>query len=216
MKVITLEKKVLEKNDEIAARIRELLKDRKIFALNLISSPGAGKTTLLECTIAQLKDKLSLGVIEGDLQTSRDAERIGRLGVPVVQINTKGGCHLNAAMVQKALQALPLEEIKLLVIENVGNLVCPSAYDLGEDCKVVLLSVAEGDDKPSKYPSVFMKSKVMVINKTDLLMHTDFNLQSAIKDARAMNPRLEVFSLSCRTREGLQDWIDWLLKSARK
>lgn len=216
MKVINIEKKVLEKNDEIAAQIRELLRNRKIYTLNLISSPGAGKTTLLECTLAQLKDKLPVAVIEGDLQTTRDAERIGRLGVPVVQINTRGACHLDAAMVQKALQVLPLEDIKLLVIENVGNLVCPSSYDLGEDSKIVILSVAEGDDKPSKYPSIFMKSKVMIINKTDLLEHSDFNLQSAINDARVMNPQLEVFSLSCRTKEGLQGWIDWLLKSARK
>ena len=195
---------------------RRRFADHHLLVLNLIGSPGCGKTTLLEKTLALLLEQKRArpGVIEGDLETSRDAERIARLGVPAVQINTQGGCHLDAAMIQAVADELPLKEMDVLFIENVGNLVCPADYDLGESRKVVLLSVAEGDDKPSKYPYIFRAAGAAVVTKMDLLPHTDFSLDAALRDMRIANPDLVTFTLSARTGEGLAAWVGWIEKRA--
>ncbi|MDN5293899.1 MAG: hydrogenase nickel incorporation protein HypB [Eubacteriales bacterium] len=201
---------VLKANRDVASENRALLKELGIKVVNLISSPGAGKTTLLERTIADLKEELPLAVIEGDLMTTRDGERIGRHGVPVVQINTGGGCHLDAAMVKKALEELPLKEIKLLIIENVGNLVCPSSFDLGEDEKVVIISVPEGDDKPAKYPVTFRRTRLCLLNKIDLLPYSNFNVDNFYRDVRALNPEMKVLQVSALTGEGMEAWYNYL------
>lgn len=201
---------VLEANDAIAAENRRLLKKHGVFTVNLIASPGAGKTTLLERTLEGLKDQFRMAVIEGDIAGSIDAERIGRHQVPVLQINTGGDCHLNASMVRSALESLPLEQIQLLFVENVGNLVCPAGFDIGEDVKVVILSVAEGDDKPEKYPLIFERSAAMVLNKIDLLGMVDFDLARARSRARATHPDLPIFELSARTGQGMEAWLEWL------
>lgn len=193
---------VLEANDAIAAENRALLEASGIFAVNLIASPGAGKTTLLERTVQQLKDEFRVAVVEGDIAGSVDAERIARHHVPVVQINTGGDCHLNAPTVKSALEGLPLRELQLLFIENVGNLVCPAGFDLGENVEVVVLSVAEGDDKPEKYPLIFERSAAMVLNKIDLLSMVDFDMNHARSKARATHPDLPIFELSARTGRG--------------
>jgi len=207
---------VLEANDAIAAENRRLLQGKGIHTLNLIASPGAGKTTLLERTIEALKDHLRMGVIEGDIAGSADAERIGRHGVPVVQINTGGDCHLNASMVRSALESLPLDGIELLFVENVGNLVCPAGFDIGEDAKVVILSVAEGDDKPQKYPLIFERASAMVLNKIDLLGMVDFDLDRARSAARATHPDLPIFELSARSGQGMEGWLDWIRSKVRR
>lgn len=201
---------VMEANDAIAAENRRLLKAKGIYTLNLIASPGAGKTTVLERTLDGLKGQIRMAVVEGDIAGSADAERIGRHQVPVVQINTGGDCHLNANMVRSALESLPLDDIQLLFIENVGNLVCPAGFDIGEDAKVVILSVAEGDDKPEKYPLIFQQSSAMVLNKIDLLEMVDFDLEKARAAARATNPNLPIFELSARTGRGLEQWLEWV------
>lgn len=201
---------VQEANDAIAGEVRRQLKGKGIYTLNLVASPGAGKTTLLERTLEALAGEFRMAVIEGDIAGSADAERIGRHGVPVVQINTMGNCHLNAGSVRSALDHLPMDEIELLFIENVGNLVCPAGFDIGEDAKVVVLSVAEGDDKPSKYPLIFAESSVMVLNKTDFLPLVEFDLVKARADARATHPDLPIYELSARTGEGMDGWLDWI------
>lgn len=201
---------VLEANDAIAVENRRLLASNRVRALNFIASPGAGKTALLERTLAALAGEFRIGVVEGDIAGTADAERIGRYAVPVVQINTGGDCHLNAASVRSALEALPLDGLDLVLIENVGNLVCPAGFDLGEEAKVVILSVAEGDDKPAKYPQIFQSARAMVLNKIDLLGMVDFDVARALRDARALNPALPVFQLSASTGEGLDPWLDWL------
>jgi hydrogenase nickel incorporation protein HypB len=201
---------VLEANDAIAAENRRALKGRGIYTINLIASPGAGKTTLLERTLDGLKGDLRMAVVEGDIAGSVDAQRIGRHGVPVVQINTGGDCHLNSSMVRSALESLPLEGVQLLFVENVGNLVCPAGFDIGEDVKVVILSVAEGDDKPEKYPLIFQQSSAMVLNKIDLLSMVDFDLDKAKAAARVLHPDLPIFELSARTGQGLEAWLGWL------
>ncbi len=201
---------VLEANDAIAAENRRTLKGHGIHTLNLIASPGAGKTSLLERTLDALKGEFRMAVVEGDIAGSSDARRIGRHGVPVVQVNTGGDCHLNASMVRAALESLPLAGVKLLFVENVGNLVCPAGFDIGEDAKVVILSVAEGDDKPEKYPLIFERSGAMVLNKIDLLGMVDFDLEKAKAAARATHPDLPIFELSARTGQGLEGWLDWL------
>lgn len=201
---------VMEANDAIAAENRRLLKAKGIYTLNLIASPGAGKTTVLERTLDGLKGQIRMAVVEGDIAGSADAERIGRHQVPVVQINTGGDCHLNANMVRSALESLPLDDIQLLFIENVGNLVCPAGFDIGEDAKAVILSVAEGDDKPEKYPLIFQQSSAMVLNKIDLLEMVDFDLEKARAAARATNPNLPIFELSARTGRGLEQWLEWV------
>ena len=210
MSVITIERKVLEKNDEIAAQNRDLFARHRLFVFNLVSSPGAGKTTLLERTIQHLAGSLKLAVIEGDVQTDFDAQRVARYGVPVVQIVTNGGCHLEARLVQDALRQMDLGAVNMLVIENVGNLVCPANYDLGEAMKVVLLSVTEGDDKPLKYPGMVRNASVLVINKVDLLPYVDSNVAALRSNALQVNPHLRVFETSCKTGAGVAEWCDWL------
>lgn len=204
---------LLEANDAIAGQLKALFARRGILALNLISSPGAGKTSLLERTLADLKDEFRMAVIEGDLQTDNDARRVAATGAQAVQINTGGGCHLDGAMVLDALGSLTLDGLDILFIENVGNLVCPVEFDCGEDHKIALLSVTEGDDKPEKYPLLFNLSTVMVLNKVDLLPYVDFNVETATRFARKLNAGLEVLPVSCRSGEGLGSWYDWLRKA---
>ena len=210
MAIITIERKVLEKNDAFAAENRQKLAEARLFAINVVSSPGAGKTSLLEQTIERLRGKLRLSVVEGDVQTDLDAQRVARYGAPVVQIVTNGGCHLEARLVQDALAQLDLNATDLLVIENVGNLVCPANYDLGEAMKVVLLSTTEGDDKPLKYPAMFQNASVLVVNKIDLVPYVNCNLDTLVGNARQINPALLVFQVSCTTGAGIDDWCAWL------
>lgn len=208
---IRLEKNVFEENDRVAAANRALFREHGVLAVNLIGSPGSGKTTLLEATLHLLLESgMRPGVIEGDLETSRDAERIRALGVPAVQINTRGGCHLDAAQVSRALQEMPLDALEVLFIENVGNLVCPTAYDLGERAKVIVLSVPEGHDKPAKYAGAFHRAAAVVVSKSDLLPHTDFDMAAAREDLAAINPGILVLPLSARTGEGMDAWVGWL------
>jgi len=213
----TIRKKILSANEEYALKNSRFLAQRKNLCLNLISSPGSGKTTILARTISDLKGKIKIGVIEGDIQTDFDAQRIRASGAPAVQINTAGACHLSAAQISGALQNLPVADLDLIFIENVGNLVCPSAFELGETAKVVVLSVAEGDDKPAKYPVIFAKSKVLLVNKIDLLRAgdlVDFDIERVKGDARKLNKGIEIFPLSAKTGEGMTEWYDWLLKAA--
>jgi hydrogenase nickel incorporation protein HypB len=216
MGVITIERKVLEKNDEIAGQNRELFRRNGLFVLNLVSSPGAGKTSLLERTLEHLRGTLPVAVIEGDVQTDLDAQRVARYGVPAVQILTRGGCHLEAHLVREALRSIDLSAVRLLIIENVGNLVCPSNYDLGEDLKVVVASTTEGDEKPLKYPAMFRNSGVLIINKIDLVPHLDSDPALLRANALQINPQLRVFFTSCRTGEGIGEWCDWLAERSRR
>lgn len=214
MSIVTIERKVLEKNDAFAAMNRDALVRQGVFTINMVSSPGAGKTTLLERTIAHLDGALALAVVEGDVQTDLDAQRVAKYGVPVVQIVTNGGCHLEARLVQDALSRLDLSATDVLVIENVGNLVCPANFDLGEDLKVVVLSVTEGDDKPLKYPAMFQRASVLIINKVDLLPYVDADVSAIRRHARLANPDLQIFETSCRTGEGIAEWAEWLAAQA--
>ena len=218
MKKIDIGKKILSENEKYAFENILFLTERKKLCLNMISSPGSGKTTILARTISDLKDKIKIGVIEGDIQTDIDAERIRATEAPAVQINTEGACHLSAAQISQALKELPVEDLDLIFIENVGNLVCPSAFELGENGKIVVLSVAEGDDKPAKYPAIFAKSKVLLINKIDLLPggRVDFDIERAKTDARKLNKPIQIFPISAKTGEGMTDWYNWLLKSVEK
>ncbi len=210
MSTIRLEEKVLTRNDVRARENRELFRARGIAVLNLVSAPGSGKTSLLERTLGTLAGEMRVAVIEGDVQTDNDARRIARTGVPVHAIQTGGACHLEAGMVAQALSSFDLSALDLLIIENVGNLVCPSAFDLGEGARVALISVTEGDDKPLKYPAMFHTADVMVVNKIDLLPFTDFSVETAVAHARSLNPGLTVLTASCRTGEGLEGWIAWV------
>jgi len=214
MSVITIERKVLEKNDEIAHQNRALLARHGILAINMVSSPGAGKTSILERMLERIKEQVPIAVIEGDVQTDLDARRVARYGVPAVQIVTRGGCHLEANLVRDALAGLALAGIKVLIIENVGNLVCPSNYDLGEAFKVVVASTTEGDDKPLKYPAMFRNASVLIINKIDLLPYVNSDVDTLQSNALAINPALTVFRTSCTTGEGIDAWCDWLLAKA--
>jgi hydrogenase nickel incorporation protein HypB len=207
---VEVKEKVLSANDRIAAEIRKRLVGHGVFSVNIISSPGSGKTTLLERTVDLLKPSLRLGVVAGDVQTRNDAERLERHGIPVQAIETGGGCHLNARQVSESLASLDLAQTDLLFIENVGNLVCPSSFDLGESLKVVLMSVTEGEDKPLKYPAAFRRARVLVITKIDLVPHLEFSTQTAIDNALSINPDLTVFSTSSYTGEGLESWTEWL------
>ena len=213
---ITLEQKVLSRNDLLAADLRRLFASEKVAVMNIVSSPGSGKTSLLEKTLGSLSQNLSIGVIEGDIQTDNDAVRIAKTGVPVHQIQTGGACHLEAEMVRKALSHFRLEELDLLIIENVGNLVCPSAFDLGEGLRVAVISTTEGDDKPLKYPAMFRSADVMVINKIDLLPYTDFDVEKVIHNARSLNPEIKVLKTSCRTGDGLDEWAEFVKAFAGK
>jgi len=212
-KKVSVGKKILSANEEYALKNRQFLAEQKKLCLNMISSPGSGKTTILARTISELKDEIKIGVIEGDIQTDLDAERIRATAAPVVQINTNGACHLSAAQVSGALENLPVSKLDLIFIENVGNLVCPSAFELGESGKIVVLSVAEGDDKPAKYPAIFAKSKVLLINKIDLLKvagQVDFDIERVKTDARKLNKGIKIFPVSAKTGAGFGDWYEWL------
>lgn len=202
---------ILGKNDRVAAENQAIFAEKGIFVLNLMGSPGSGKTSLLEKTMACLKDKVAMAVIEGDLFTSRDADRIAKHDVPVIQINTIGGCHLDAPMVQQVLPQLDLDQLDLLIVENVGNLVCPAEFAVGEDAKGVVLSITEGDDKPMKYPLIFKESAIAVLNKVDILPYCNFDMASARQDITTLHPGIEVIEAACTTEQGIDKWCQWLL-----
>jgi hydrogenase nickel incorporation protein HypB len=203
-------KNILGANDQIAAKNRELMASHEVFAVNVMASPGAGKTSVVLQTIKALKDKVKIGVIEGDIASSIDAEIVAKEGVPVVQINTGGECHLESFQIQNALNNLPLADIDLLLIENVGNLVCPAEFSIGEDLKVLIASVPEGDDKPYKYPLMFNTVDAIVLNKIDLLPYVKFNVDGFTKTVKTINPKVELFKVSCSTGAGIQAWAEWL------
>ncbi len=214
MSVLTIERKVLQKNDEVAQQNRLLFAKNGTFVINLVSSPGSGKTSIVERTLAYLDGRLKIAVVEGDVQTDLDAQRVAKLGVPVVQIVTNGGCHLEAKLVQDAISNIDLKNVKLLIIENVGNLVCPAGYDLGEAMKVVVASTTEGDDKPLKYPAMFRNASALIINKVDLVPYVNCNLEQLKKNALQINPQLTIFETSCTTNAGISDWSAWLLSKS--
>lgn len=209
-KTVEVITKILDANDKQAESNRKHFDKYGILAVNLMSSPGAGKTTLLEKTIEILRDETRIGVIEGDLETNRDAERIKAKGVPAYQITTGQACHLDAFMVHDGIHHMPLEELDIVFVENVGNLVCPASYDIGTHINVVLLSIPEGDDKPGKYPVMFKSADLMLITKIDLLPYFDFDVKKAIEEARALNPKMDVIQISTKTGEGLDKWINYL------
>ncbi len=208
---IKVVKRIMEANEQHAEVIRRRLREAGVVALNLISAPGSGKTSLIEAAIHNLEGRVRIGVIEGDPDTTRDAERIARLDVPVVQINTEGGCHLEATMVLRALEEIEVDSLQLLFIENVGNLVCPVVFDLGETYRVAVVSAAEGHDKPAKYPALFRTAQVTVLNKVDLIPYLDFDEEQFTSDVRRLNPEMPILRVSCRTGEGVSEWTEWLL-----
>ena len=212
---ISVVRDILEANDRIADQNRDLFQENGLLVINLMSSPGAGKTSLLERTISALKDDLNIGVIEGDIQSSEDAERIGETGVPVVQINTGGACHLDGNMIRETFGEFNFKDMDLLVVENVGNLVCPAEFKVGEDFKTMILSVTEGHDKPVKYPLMFHESEVLLVNKIDLLPYVDCSVERIKEDSLKINPDLNIFQVSCKTGEGLEDWYNWLRERTR-
>ena len=216
MKITVLDN-ILEANDAIAEEIRNELASHRVLAINLMSSPGAGKTTLLEKTIEKFKsENIRVGVIEGDIETTCDAARLNRFDIPIVQLNTGSACHLDANMTRNALANLDCSAIDILFIENVGNLVCPAEFKIGEDHKVMLLSVTEGDEKPLKYPLMFRESSAMIINKVDLLPYTNFKMEEGMSNARKINSKLDIFALSCTTGDGLEAWTDWVMKELER
>ena len=210
MSQIQVEKKVLNENQRIAAELREKFRENKILVLNVISSPGSGKTTLLEKTLQLFGADKRVVVLTGDIQTENDAKRLARWGFPVKQIVTGGTCHLDAKMIEKHIADWPLDSFDILLIENVGNLVCPSSYDLGEHAKVVILSVTEGEDKPLKYPSIFFKSELMILSKTDLLPYVPFDAELAKSNARSVHPGIQIIDVSSSTGAGMQSWMQWI------
>ena len=203
-------KNILEANEVIASQSKTLFAEKGIYVLNLMGSPGAGKTTLLEKTVDYLKDKNHIAVIEGDIATSLDAERIAQHSIPAVQINTGGACHLDGNMVRGALKEFNLNQIDLLIVENVGNLVCPAEFNIGENDKAMIISVTEGDDKPKKYPLMFQVSTVLLLNKIDLLPYLDFDIERFHDDALKVNPKLKIMPISCTTGEGIDSWFEWI------
>jgi hydrogenase nickel incorporation protein HypB len=208
--IVQVEMDILSKNNGYAAENRNFFSEKGILTLNLVSSPGSGKTSILETSLIALKDEMSLKVIEGDQQTTQDADRINKTGVQALQINTGKGCHLDAHMIGHTFDTLNIEEDSLLFIENVGNLVCPAAFDLGEYCKVAILSVTEGEDKPLKYPDMFAASDLMLLNKIDLLPHLNFDVEKCINYARQVNPKIQILQISATTGEGMDKWYSWL------
>ena len=216
MSIITIERKILEKNDAVAEFNRKNFKEKKIFAINLHSSPGSGKTSILEKIIELLKDKVNIGVIEGDIQTKIDAERIEKYGIPVAQIITNGACHLDAILIRDAFSTLSDKQISLLFIENVGNLVCPATFDLGENIKIVIVSTTEGDDKPLKYPAAFQKANAMIINKVDLIPYLNSSIEILKNNALKINPNLKIFETSCTKNIGIDKLCEWLLDNINK
>ena len=211
MKIEVVEN-VLKYNKDQAEKNRENFNNKKILVINILSSPGAGKTSLIIETIKRLKDKVKIGVIEGDISSTHDAEKIKDYTSQVVQINTGGSCHLNATMINQALEKMDLDSLDIIIIENVGNLICPVGFDLGEDFKVVLSSINEGDDKPVKYPPVFIKTNPVLLNKIDLLEISDFNIEFFRDEVKKLNPTVELMLFSCKTGEGLDGWTDWILE----
>ena len=212
---VNINRPVMESGENVAKDLARLFAERQILALNLISSPGAGKTSLLERTLSDLNTEFRMAVIEGDLKTDNDARRVAATGAAAYQIETDGGCHLDSFMVRDALPHLPLDNIDILFIENVGNLVCPVEFPCGEDHKIALLSVPEGDDKPEKYPLLFNLASVMILNKIDLLPYVDFNVAKASRLASTLNPDLKIFEVSCRQGNGLNAWYAWLREARR-
>ncbi len=209
IKIVT---NILKRNDEITFKNKELLDEKGIYVINLMSSPGSGKTSLLERIIAKLKNNINIAVIEGDIYTTKDAERIEAQGVPVIQINTCGACHLDGEMIKNALNSLTLDKIDLLVIENVGNLVCPAEFEIGEDIKICVLSTTEGNDKPLKYPLMFEKSGVIILNKLDLIEFTDFDKEEFYRDIRSLNANVDTFETSCVKNQGIDEICLWLMR----
>jgi hydrogenase nickel incorporation protein HypB len=215
MKVSVL-KDITNANDAIAAQNRQILDENGILGINVMSSPGAGKTSLILQTIKYFEDKLQIAVVEGDIASKIDANKINKKGIPVVQINTGGSCSLEAQMISTGLAKLPLGKINVLIIENVGNLICPAAFELGEHKKVVIASIPEGDDKPAKYPVIFTEADAVIINKLDLIPHVDFNLPRFRKLVEGLNPRVKIFEVSCKTGDGIGKWCTWLSSQAKK
>ena len=213
VKVVT---NILVANERIAAENKKLFEEAGVYVINIMSGPGAGKTSLLERTIKEIDGKIRIGVIEGDIAGTDDAERIENLGIPVVQINTGGACHLDANMIREVMNELPLKDLDILFVENVGNLVCPAEFKLGEDMKIMLLSIAEGHDKPLKYPLMFQESTALLLNKIDLLPYTNADLGKIKKDSLSLNPKLEIFDISCKTGEGIGEWVKWLTALIKK
>ncbi|UCG50465.1 MAG: hydrogenase nickel incorporation protein HypB [Candidatus Latescibacterota bacterium] len=211
-KRVSAKTKVLGENDRVAAELRSRFAKRKTLVLNLISAPGAGKTSLLEESLERFPSELRTAVLTGDIETDNDAARIARSGTPVKQITTRGSCHLNAQMVGRGLEKLGARDIDILFIENVGNLVCPASFDLGETSKIVVLSVTEGDDKPLKYPATFVKSRLVVINKIDLLPYVEFDLARAHENAKRVHPDIDILETSCKTGDGIETWIRWVVE----
>lgn len=209
---VTVVKNVLDANNRIAEENRKLFDQHKMFVINLMSSPGAGKTSLVERTIVSLRDKYRISVIEGDIQDTYDADRIAKLDIPVVQINTGGACHIDGNMIREAFPAFDFNKVDLLIVENVGNLVCPAEFKIGENVKIMLLSTPEGADKPAKYPLMFQESAALLINKIDLMPYVDFDLEKAKRDSLALNKDLKIFEVSCKMGTGLEGWISWLTK----
>jgi len=210
MNRVPLQQKVLSENDRLAASLREGFREHGVLCVNLISSPGSGKTTLLERTLEALPRAARVAVLTGDIQTENDAARLKRFGFPVKQITTGGTCHLDARMIERHLADWNLEDLDILFIENVGNLVCPSSYDLGEAAKIVILSVTEGEDKPLKYPSIFFKSELLILSKVDLLPYVPFDIEAAEQNARRIHPGMEVLRISCAKQDGVEAWLTWL------
>jgi hydrogenase nickel incorporation protein HypB len=219
VKVLTIKEDILGANDEKARLNQKLLDEHKILMVNIMSSPGAGKTSMIMQTISRLKKKIRFGVIEGDIASTIDADKVSKQDVPVIQINTAGACHLDANMIEKGLNNLPLDKIDVLLVENVGNLVCTAEFALGEHKRVMLLSVPEGDDKPFKYPLMFIQADVVLVSKCDVLPHFDFNLENFDKAVSGLNPKARIFPLSSKTGEGMAPWLSWLedeVKQAKK
>jgi hydrogenase nickel incorporation protein HypB len=216
IKVITVSEDILGANEEKAKKNQNRLNQHGILALNIMSSPGAGKTSLIINTINHLKQEFRIAVIEGDVASSMDAEKVNELGVPVVQINTAGGCHLDANMIENALNNMAFEDADLLLIENVGNLICPAEFALGEHKRIMLLSLPEGDDKPYKYPTMFADADVVLLNKIDLKLYLDFNTDDFQEKVTGLNPKVKIFQVSCKTGQGLEAWFSWLEAEIRK
>ena len=215
MKRITIEKDLLKNNNDIAERNREFLKNNNIFTINLLGSPGAGKTSVLEKIIDSIKVNYNMAVIEGDLYTTKDAMRIEKHNIDVLQVNTGGACHLDASMIEKSLKYINTDKLDFLVIENIGNLICPACYDLSEDIKVLVMSVTEGNDKPLKYPSMFQRSSVVILNKIDMLELTDFDKEEFYKDIYSLNKDIKVFEVSCRNNTGVKELNNYIINKIK-
>jgi hydrogenase nickel incorporation protein HypB len=210
VKVINVRQSVFEENNKIAMKNREFFDSLNLFVINLMSAPGAGKTSIIERTIDALKEKFKIGVIEGDITSSIDAEKLEKKGIPTIQLNTGGECHLDANMISQAIENFNFNGLDLIIIENVGNLVCPAEFKVGEDMKVMILSAPEGHDKPKKYPLMFMESSALLINKIDLLPYIDTDINALIKNAKEINPNIQIFKTSAKTGEGIKEWTEWL------